>query len=87
MATSRKKTKQPRAPHQRKIVQQEKSLRGKAETSYGECKKICSFSLTPTASNLLKEMSGELQLPMSELLERLARSPGTLALLQEEVAN
>ena len=50
-----------------------KSMRGVPETVYGELKKITSFSLTPTAYEKLKQLSQELNLSASELLERLAR--------------
>lgn len=50
-----------------------RSQRGIPETNYGETKKIVSFSLTPTALSLLKEISLDLEISASELLERFAR--------------
>lgn len=75
-----------RAPHQKKTAQPRKSMRGQAETIYGECKKTRCFSLTPTAYNSFKDMSKKLQISMSEVLEQVARSPGTLHLLQEDAS-
>jgi hypothetical protein len=67
---SRKKSRSVRIGHQKKNV---RSQRGIPETNYGEIKKISSFSLTPTALNLLKNLSQELNISTSELLERFAR--------------
>ncbi|MBW4491227.1 MAG: hypothetical protein KME12_26020 [Trichocoleus desertorum ATA4-8-CV12] len=50
-----------------------RSQRGVPETNYGEIKRISSFSITPTALNLLKSLSQELNISTSELLERFAR--------------
>jgi hypothetical protein len=74
MTATRKKVRQQRAGSQRKQVQPaHKSMRGVPETVYGELKKITSFSLTPTAYAKLKQLSQELNLSASELLEQLAR--------------
>ncbi|MDX2216860.1 MAG: hypothetical protein SFY66_26575 [Oculatellaceae cyanobacterium bins.114] len=50
-----------------------RSMRGVPENNYGEVKKVSSFSLTPTAVNLLKDTSRDLNISTSELLERFAR--------------
>ena len=55
-----------------------RSERGVPETIYGEIKKVVSFSLTPQAQILLKQLSQELNISASELLERVARSGTTL---------
>ena len=63
-----------------------RSQRGVPETNYGEIKTIKSFSLTPTALILLKELSRDLGISASELLERFARSGADLkASLKHEV--
>lgn len=67
---SRKKSYSTSRVSQKKSV---RSQRGVAETNYGEIKKISSFSLTPTALNLLKNLSQDLNISMSEVLERFAR--------------
>ncbi len=73
-----------RPSNQRKQVQTaHKSMRGVPETAYGELKKISSFSLTPTAAQNLRELSCELGLSASELLERLARQGLALKRLLE----
>ncbi len=79
----RKKIRSANVTHQKMKVQ---SKRGVPETNYGEIKKIASFSLTPTALSLFKEMSQELNISVSELLERHARlGAGLKTLLRQEV--
>ena len=73
MANHNDKNKKQREPHQKKQVQPRKSMRGQAETEYGEVKKPVSFGLTPTGSNLLKQTSKRLGISTSEFLERVAR--------------
>ena len=69
-----KKGKLSRNPNQKKrAIQGHKSKRNCPETEYGELKKNRSFSLTDTATFLLQELSRDLQISSSELLERLAR--------------
>ncbi len=60
--------------HKKKV----RSKRGIPETNYGEVKKIFSFSLTPQAHILLRNLSQELNISASELLERFARSGADL---------
>lgn len=67
------KNKKQREPHQKKQVQPRKSMRGQAETKYGEIKKPVSFGLTPTGADLLKKRSKRLGISTSEFLERIAR--------------
>jgi hypothetical protein len=66
-------TRKSRKEYQKKKVHNKKSMRGQAETEYGEIKRIVSFSLTQTGANLLKQKSKELGISASELLERVAR--------------
>lgn len=73
MANHNDKNKKQREPHQKKQVQPIKSMRDQPETKYGEIKKNASFSLTPTAADLLKKYSKGLGISTSELLERIAR--------------
>ena len=68
---SSKKSQDIRKSYYKKPV---RSQRGVAETYYGEVKAIKAFSLTPCAAALLKNLSGELNISMSELLERFART-------------
>jgi|GEM_PF-4131856 hypothetical protein len=85
MAPARKTSQQH---HESKWQTQRKpghrSTRGVAETSYGEVKRTSCFSLTPTAATNLKELSGELNISTSELLEQLARIRSTLKVLLEQ---
>jgi hypothetical protein len=67
---SRKKSHSTHRVSQKKDV---RSQRGVPETNYGEIKRTSSFSLTPTALNLLKQLSQDLNISTSELLERFAR--------------
>ena len=67
---SRKKSHSTYGISQKKSV---RSQRGVPETNYGEIKRTSSFSLTPTALNLLKQLSQDLNISTSELLERFAR--------------
>ena len=67
------KNKKQREPHQKKQVQPRKSMRGQAETKYGEVKKPVSFGLTPTGADLLRQRSKRLGISTSEFLERIAR--------------
>ncbi|XGW00858.1 MAG: hypothetical protein ACAF41_33315 (plasmid) [Leptolyngbya sp. BL-A-14] len=70
---SSKKKQKRREEYQKKKVLNKKSMRGQAETEYGEVKKVVSFSLTQTGADLLKQKSKELGISASELLERVAR--------------
>jgi hypothetical protein len=80
---SRRKSRPARAVNQKKHV---RSSRGVPETVYGEIKKIASFSLTPTAIDLLKHLSRDLHLSASESLERIARlGPELKDLLSQDV--
>lgn len=48
-------------------------MRGQSETEHGECKKIASFSLTPTVIGLLSQISKSINIYRSELIERFTR--------------
>jgi hypothetical protein len=58
---------------QKKKVKNQKSMRGQPETEYGEVKKPVSFSLTKTGQERLKEIGKQLNISVSEFLERVAR--------------
>jgi len=73
MATKRSKTQKTRQPHQCKpIMKGVKSLRGVAEM-HNEVKKPTTVALTPTAIAGLDEISKEMGLSRSELVERIGR--------------
>jgi len=73
--TRTQKKKKIREPYQlKKAIKGLKSLRGHPENPYGEIKQNKSFSLTETGVNLLKNLSSELGISTSELLEQIARS-------------
>lgn len=78
MSTNSRKNHKARAEYQKKKVQPAKSMRGIPETEYGEIKKIVSFSLTPTAIQKMKELSQELKISVSELLEQIARKEAAI---------
>jgi hypothetical protein len=61
-----------------------KSMRGQPEM-YNELKKIFSFSLTPTARAGLEQLSEQLNISRSELIERIGRGLLTIAELKTEV--
>ena len=67
------KGKKQRELHQKKKTQAKKSIRGQAETKYGEVKKPVSFGLTPTGADLIKQISKRLGISASEFLEQIAR--------------
>ncbi|WP_190678626.1 hypothetical protein [Leptolyngbya sp. FACHB-671] len=73
MCSSKKSQKKPHSLHFLSQKKTARSQRGIPETNYGELKKIASYSLTPTAVSLLKEISLDLEISASELLERFAR--------------
>jgi hypothetical protein len=54
-----------------------KSMRGQPEL-YDEIKKITSFCMTPTAIEGLKQLSSQLNISRSELLERIGRGLFTI---------
>lgn len=63
-----------------------KSMREVPENEYGETKKVSSYSLTPTAIETFKNISQDLSISASELLERLARlHPVLLEQLKQEL--
>jgi hypothetical protein len=68
--TKPKKSRPDRLLNSKKKVRSE---RGVSETKYGEVKQNSSFSITPTSLLLLKDLSRELKISASELLERFAR--------------
>jgi hypothetical protein len=59
-----------------------KSMRGQPEI-YNELKKITSFSITPTAQLGLKQLSEQLNISRSELIERIGR--GLLTINENEL--
>ena len=61
-----------------------KSMRGQPEM-YNELKKIFSFSLTPTARAGLDQLSEQLNISRSELIEGIGRGLLTIAELKTEV--
>lgn len=61
-----------------------KSMRGQPEI-YNELKKITSFSITPTAQSGLKQLSEQLNISCSELIERIGRGLFTINELKTEV--
>lgn len=65
---------QKRDPNQKKIARSgQKSLRGVAETDYGELKGPHCFSLTPTCYANLQNLARQLECSVSEILERFSR--------------
>ena len=73
MNNGKDKNSKQREPYQKKKTQAKKSMRGQAETKYGEVKKSVSFGLTPTGADLLKKHSKRLEISTSEFLEQIAR--------------
>ncbi|HEY9672042.1 MAG TPA: hypothetical protein V6D11_11390 [Waterburya sp.] len=61
-----------------------KSMRGQPEL-YDELKKITSFSITPTAQSGLKQLSEQLNISCSELIERIGRGLFTITELKIKV--
>ena len=73
MAAKKSSAKKTRQPHQRKpILKGVKSRRGCPEI-YDELKKPTAVGLTPTAIAGLDEISKELGISRSELVERIGR--------------
>jgi len=59
-------------------------MRGQPEV-YDELKKIASFCITPTAIEGLKQLSSQLNISRSELIERIGRGVLTIAELKTEI--
>lgn len=59
-------------------------MRGQPEI-YDECKKNASFSLTSTAIKGLEQLSSQLNISRSELIERIGRGVFTIAELKTEI--
>jgi hypothetical protein len=73
----------PRREHEKKPSRKGvKSMRGQPEI-YNELKKITSFSITPTARLGLKQLSEQLNISCSELIERIGR--GLLTINENEL--
>ena len=72
-AQSRKEKRRPREDYEKKKVQKKKSLRGQCETGYGECKKMASYSITPTGKAGFAHLSRILNMSRSEMLEQIGR--------------
>ena len=74
MATQSKNGKRRlREDYEKKKAQKKKSIRGQCETNYGECKKIASYSVTPTGQVGLGQLSRVLKISRSEMLEQIGR--------------
>ncbi|HEY9796523.1 MAG TPA: hypothetical protein V6D30_12850 [Leptolyngbyaceae cyanobacterium] len=75
----------PRREHEKKPSRKGlKSMRGQPEI-YDELKEIVSFSITPTARSGLDQLSEQLNISRSELLERIGRGVFTIAELKTEI--
>jgi len=73
-----------RQEHEKKPIRQGmKSMRGQPEI-YDELKKIVSFCITPTAQLGLAQLSQQLNISRSELIEQIGRGLLTLAELKTE---
>lgn len=73
MVNKRTRTQKTRKPHQRKpALKGRKSLRGCPEM-YDELKKTTTLALTQTAISGLDEISSEMGVSRSELVERIGR--------------
>ena len=74
MATQSKNGKRRlREDYEKKKAQKKKSIRGQCETNYGECKKIASYSVTPTGQVGLSQLSRILNISRSEMLDQIGR--------------
>jgi hypothetical protein len=81
MPKSRKITRKgrPRRDHEKKPSRKGvKSMRGQPEV-YDELKKIVSVSITPTAQAGLDQLSEQLNISRSELIERIGRGVLTIS--------
>lgn len=75
----------PRREHEKKPSRKGvKSMRGQPEV-YDELKKIVSFSITPTAQVGLEQLSEQLNISRSELIERIGRGRLTITEMKTEV--
>jgi hypothetical protein len=86
MPNSRKITRKgrPRRDHEKKPSRKGvKSMRGQPEV-YDELKKIVSVSITPTAQAGLDQLSEQLNISRSELIERIGRGLFTITDLKIE---
>jgi hypothetical protein len=86
MPKSRKITRKgrPRRDHEKKPSRKGvKSMRGQPEV-YDELKKIVSVSITPTAQAGLDQLSEQLNISRSELIERIGRGLFTITDLKIE---
>ncbi len=73
-----------RREHEKKPIRKGmKSMRGQPEM-YNELKKVTSFSITPTAQLGLKQLSEQLNISCSELIERIGRGVFTISELTTE---
>jgi hypothetical protein len=80
-----KRKRRERREHEKKPSRKGmKSMRGQPEI-YNELKKITSFSITPSAKLGLKQLSEQLNISCSELIERIGRGLFTIAELKTEV--
>jgi hypothetical protein len=77
-----KRKSRPRRDHEKKPSRKGmKSMRGQPEM-YDELKKIVSVSITPTAQAGLAQLSEQLNISRSELIERIGR--GILTIKESE---
>ncbi|MEP0924827.1 hypothetical protein [Leptolyngbya sp. ST-U4] len=75
----------PRQEHEKKPSRKGiKSMRGQPEV-YDELKKVSSFSITPTAKSGLDQLSQQLNISRSELIERIGRGLLTITEIPTEV--
>jgi hypothetical protein len=73
-----------RQEHEKKPIRQGvKSMRGQPEI-YDEVKKIASFCITPTAQLGLAQLSRQLNISRSEVIEQIGRGLLTIAELKTE---
>jgi hypothetical protein len=79
-----KTERRPRQEHEKKPIRQGvKSMRGQPEI-YDEVKKIASFCITPTAQLGLAQLSRQLNISRSEVIEQIGRGLLTIAELKTE---
>jgi hypothetical protein len=79
-----KKKRRKRQEHEKKPIQKgRKSMRGQPEI-YSECKESTSFCITPTARQGLKQLSSQLNISRSELIERIGRGVFTIVVENQE---
>ena len=81
--TTKKKNSKRKEHEKKPILKGVKSMRGQPEI-YDELKKIASFSITQTAHNGIRIISGKFQISQSELIERIGRGLFTITQVSTE---